>query len=172
MQISFSRNRPYNRSQVKLIFFFVFWLAGFLFGMVLAVGLDGSFLSSMRPTFDSRVSIIRQFAALLLPFLIAAFAAYANKPWLLYLLCFFKACVFIYCGMAVYCAYGSAGWLVRIFVQFSDIVTLPVFCWFCLQILRKNEVTYNHLIICIIFAAMIVCVEHFAVLPFTAQLID
>ena len=172
MQISVSHMRPYLVRQRRYILFCLIWTTGFLLGMVLAAGLDGSFFSLMRPTLGGRVSIIRQLAALSLPFLLAAFAVYANKLFWVYLLCFMKACGFTFCGMAINSAYGSAGWLVRILLQFSDMLTLPVFCWFCLQILRKKSVILNDLIICAIFAATFVCIEHFAVLPFLAELID
>ena len=172
MQISFSHKRLYLSRQSRYIVFCLFWLAGFLLGMVLVAGLDGSLFSLMRPAFGGWVSIIRQFAALILPFLFAAFAAYSNKPFFVQFLCLLKACGFTFCGMAINSAYGSAAWLVRFLLQFSDTLTLPIFCWFCLQILRKKCVVLNDLIICIVFAAIFVCIEHFAVLPFLAELID
>ena len=172
MQISFLHTGAIRPIPAKVIRFCLVWIAGLLIGMLLAARFDSSFFSLMRPTLGGRVSIVRQLAAIFLPFLIAAFAAYANKLWLVYLLCLFKSCAFIYCSLAIYSGYGSAGWLVRIFLQFSDIFSLPLFCWFCIKIITGEHSAVNNLLVCIIYAAIIVCIEHFAVLPFTAQLID
>ena len=171
MQIPFLRKYALPRIERMIFLFSAFWLAGLLLGMIAAADLDELFLPLMRPSASGGVSIIRQFAAVLLPFLFAAIAAYGNKPRLLYVLCFVKTFTFGFCSMLVYCAYGSAGWLIRLLMQFSDILSLPLLCWYCLRLLHRQK-PCRDLICCTLLAGIFVCIDHFAVLPFWAQLID
>ena len=146
--------------------------AGLFMGTIAAADLDDLFLPLMRPSVSGGVSIIRQLAAVLLPFLFAAIAAYLDKPRLLHVICFFKTFTFGFCSMLICCAYGSAGWLIRLFLQFSDILSLPLLCWYCLRQFDRPPQPYKDLIYCSLLAGIFVCIDHFAVLPFLAELID
>ena len=105
MQISLFRKFAVQRISLNLILFSGIWFLGLLTGMIAAADLDDLFLPLMRPV---GVSIFRQIAAILLPFLFAAIAAYLDKPYLLHMICFFKVITFGFCSMLIYRAYGSA----------------------------------------------------------------
>ena len=168
MQISLFRKFAAQRISLNLILFSGIWFLGLLTGMIAAADLDDLFLPLMRPV---GVSIFRQIAAILLPFLFAAIAAYLDKPYLLHMICFFKVITFGFCSMLIYRAYGSAGWLIRLLLQFSDILSLPLLCWYCLRQFERPR-PYKDLIYCSFLAGIFVCIDHFAVLPFLAELID
>ncbi|MBE6976079.1 MAG: hypothetical protein E7439_02640 [Ruminococcaceae bacterium] len=97
----------------------------------------------MRGASDCSVTIAGLLATVVLPYLFAAFAVYISKPKLLYLICFVKAFCFAMCGYGICVAYGSAGWLVRWLLQFSDICTVPVLCWFALRHLKGKGRTFR-----------------------------
>ena len=148
------------------------WLSGLLLGTFFAVGLDDSFSSLMRPSLSDGVSIFRQLATVCLPFLFAAYAVSINKPGLLLALCFVKAFCFSFCGMLIYSAFGSAGWLVRYLLQFTDILSAPILFWYCLGHVDRPYRAKRDLLICASLSALIVCIDYFAVSPFLAELID
>lgn len=148
------------------------WLIGLLLGTLFSVNLDDTFSSLMRPSISEGLSIFRQLAMVCLPFLFAAYAVSINKPGLLLLLCFVKAFCFAFCGMLIYYAFGSAGWLVRYLLQFTDVLSVPILFWYCLRHIDRQNNAKRDLMICALLAASIACIDYFAVSPFLAELID
>ena len=172
MQIPYLHKHALQQIPLNFFLFIGLWFLGLFLGMIVAADLDDLVLPLMRFSISGEVSIIRQLAAVLLPFLFAAIAAYLGKPYLLHIICFFKTFVFGFCSMLIYCTYGSAGWLIRLFLQFSDILSLPLLCWYCLRQFGRSRQPYKDLIYCGLLAGIFVCIDYFAVLPFLAELID
>ena len=107
-------------------FFLIFlWCIGFACGANLARR-TGNFVSLMRACCESRVSIVGLVTVPFLPFLFSAVAVYLSSLPLLYLTAFFKTFSFGFCIFAVTRSFGSAGWLIRFLLLFTDICTLPV----------------------------------------------
>lgn len=98
-----------------------FWSGGFVFGILFFFLAGDSFVSLMRRASCCRVSIVSLLMANLLPFLISALAVYIHKPWLLYGCAFFRSCLLGFVSMGTLMAFGSAGWLVRLLLMFSDV---------------------------------------------------
>lgn len=112
---------------------FVFCGVGLILGTLLAAYADSSLFSWMRRAVLEPVSIVMSLAALLLPFLIAAYAASISRLWLINLVCGCKLFLFAYTGTLIWTAFGAAGWLIRFLLLFSDIILIPVFCWYCFR---------------------------------------
>ncbi len=171
-----------NHNSIRSVFRFLqhpacllcsIWLGGLAFGVFTAAGLDDTYFHLMLP-FDSHgLSIFRQLAVVYLPFLFAAYAVSIDQTKLLLVLCFLKAFVFSFCGYLIFRMFGSAGWLVRFLLLFTDVFTIPALFWFCIRHVEGQILNAKRdLIICILLATMVVCIDYFAVSPFTAELID
>ena len=103
-----------------------FFLCGFLLGIFAFSCMDSSILPLMRSASVSPVSIVGILCVTILPFLISALAVYISEPWILFAVAFGKAFCFSFLSMAAMLSCGSGGWLVRLFLMFSDLLGLPV----------------------------------------------
>lgn len=111
---------------------FIF-LAGIVAGCILYFSAEFDSVSWMRGALYSPVSIVGLLSVILLPFLFSVFAAMTAQHWMLLLIVFCKAVSFaqVACGITV--AFGSAGWLMRSLLMFTDIFSLPVLLLFWLR---------------------------------------
>lgn len=116
------------------------WSARLLaFSWILGLGCGGlvfrfageSIVSLMPIAVSGPVSIVGLLTCTLLPFLFTAFAVYVSLPWLLIVVSFCKSFLYAYVSCAVLTAFGSAGWLVRALLLFSDTcgAVLLYSCW-------------------------------------------
>jgi hypothetical protein len=125
----------------------------------------------MRMAPNVHVSITGLIASVFLPFLIAAFAAYISVPQLMYPLVFLKMMLFCLCGCCIYNVYGSAGWLVRVLLQFSDCCMVPVLCWFCLRHISGSAVSlWKDFVISTVAAGIVGIIDYCLISPFLASL--
>ena len=151
------------RSDVTLLFFF--WLAGLVIGTLVLVP-DPPL---MRPQPQAGVSIVSAIVTTILPFLLAALAVHINRKKLIWFICFLKAFSFAFCGALIWSSYAGAGWLVRFLLMFTDICTLPVFCWYCIR--SFSTAKRGDLAVCILISLTSAGIDHFVVSPFLAKLI-
>ena len=147
-------------------------ISGLSLGIILASTLEESFLLLMRTAVSTRVSIVGLFAVSYLPFLFSAFAVYIRKPKLILIILFIKAFMFVFCGLLSAAAFPSAGWLVRILLQFSDCLLLPVLCWFAVRQTTgygnfKKDFSY-----CTALFVIAGSLDYCVVSPFLVMLID
>ena len=149
------------------------WILGLLLGFFFTAHAGDSYLLLMRRAAFSQVSISGLAAAVLLPFLFAAFAASVSAPRLICAVCFGKAFFTASCASGILAAYGDAGWLVRSLLQFSDIVSLPLLCWFSMRHVAANRQGIRRdLMICLIPSVIAVMIDFVVVSPFLAMLIE
>ena len=104
-----------------------------ILGTLFAAFADASVFSVMRRAAFAPVSIVMSLAAQLIPFLIAAYAASILRLKLIYAVCGCKLFFFAYTGALIWIAFGSVGWLIRFLFLFSDIILVPLFCWYCFR---------------------------------------
>ena len=93
----------------------------------------------MRTAAESRVSIVCLLPVMLLPIFLSAFAVSSSKTVLMLLICFSKAFLFSFVSLGISQTYGSAGWLIRSMLLFSDCLTTPMLYWFWLRHLPENR---------------------------------
>ena len=170
---SFTKVRSKLRLQLpKAYWLFIgLWLAGLISGTLLAALSGNHYFLLMRVAASSHVSIVGLTVTVLLPFLCAAFAVYTDRPWMLYAVCFTKVFTFAFCGFGITAAYGSAGWLVRALLQFSDICTVPVLCWFSLRHLSGRKNGWKRDIgIGLGLVIPVICLDTWYISPFLAML--
>ena len=120
-----------NRKVSTIILAFC-WCAGLLTGCFLANHAGNIHSSMMRRAVSCPVSIA-SLVVLLLPFLFSAFAVYVSQYWLLVPIVFWKAMSFSRVACWITAAYGSAGWLMRFLLMFTDLFTLPLLVLFWLR---------------------------------------
>ena len=118
-----SRRRKYGTSILAFS-----WTLGLVFGICSVT--VGSFSSAFRQAAGLSPSFFSTISVLLLPLVISFLALFAGWRWLLFPLAFLKALAFAYVGWSVVATFGSAGWLIRLLMMFSDCTTIPLLWWF------------------------------------------
>lgn len=149
----------------------VTWFFGLLFGIYNAMHASDSLLRMMRGVFLSAVSIQGLLSVVLLPFLLSAFAVYIRQYWLMIPIIFTKALTFAFCACCIDRIFGSAGWLIRSLVIFSDGCMIPVLIWFWLRQSDHKPLQLNTLTAYALFAVSIGILDYCLVSPYLAMLI-
>ena len=166
-----SLNLPSSRQFPCKILLLAGWCLGLVLGICYVSQADGSFFVLMRRAAESPVSIVGLLAVLVLPFLITAFAVLISRPQLLILLAFLKAFSFGACACCVDQAFLSAGWLLRIFLMFSDLLSLPVLLWLWLRCISgERRRTVRDLVFSGVLLAAVGTVDYCLVSPALALL--
>jgi hypothetical protein len=151
----------------------IYWIAGLLLGILSAVDADPTVLSLMRLTATAQVSIVFVLIRCVLPFLFTAFAVLIQAPFILYAVAFVRcfSCGFVLWLIAA--AFGSAAWLIGPMLHFSEMLNLGLLC---VVLLRWRQVPFrrikSELVFCLLVSAWIVVIDHFAVSPFLAELLN
>ncbi len=171
MKIQFPRLRSFFLCRRKVLSLAFAWTAGLFSGFVLTALTGDSFSALMPTAAGCRVSIVGLFAVTFLPFLFTAFAVWISRPALICGAAFMQALLFSWCGLGILDAYGSAGWLVRLLLQFSAGCALPVFAWFCIRCLQGRTLK-GDLFLCAGLVAGICSIDACLVSPFLVMLID
>lgn len=157
----------------RQIFLAVFCFAGALSGVYASRFTGAAFLPLTRMALFSPVSVVGCSVCCVLPFLFAAFAVYISCRWLLYPVCFIKLFLHCWFGFSMMTAYGPSGWLLRLFLQFSDGCLIPVLCWFCLRQLSGRGETFKwDLCLCLPAAFMAGFIDYCVITPLLASLIN
>ncbi len=123
-------------STAFLAFSFLF---GLFSGIAAFFAYGESVLPWMRSVLYSPVSIVGILCVTVLPFLFSAFAVFISKPWLLFLISFWKAMFFSFFSLGFLVSNGSAGWLIRWLLMFSDLICLPVLYFYWQRSLLQHE---------------------------------
>lgn len=149
------------------------WIAGFAGGIFCSFCASNSLFPTMRAAVSGCVSIHGLLSVVLLPLLFSAFAVYISQPWLLIPLAFIKTFVFSFLAVGIMAAYGSAGWLVRSLLMFSDGLMLPVLWWYWSQCLERSCISvWKAWAGVLAFSALIGSVDYCVISPFLANLIS
>lgn len=148
------------------------WSAGLLLGIFLANEAPATTLSMMRTPDYPRVSIIGLVLIVAFPLITSAIAVRLCFPLLCFIFAFLKAICFSYCASCISVVYGSAGWLVRLLLVFSDSCAIAVFLWFCFRHIAGNRGAIKRdTIICVSLTVLFCCVDYYVVSPFVEILL-
>ena len=147
-------------------------LSGCLLGFWISGRSHETYLLLTRMAPSLHVSVFGLVACVYLPFLFAALAVFLSHPSLLPLICFTKMCLYSWCGCSMVSAFGSAGWLVQMLIQFSDNLSLPVLCWFCIRHTDSRvDFIRRDFLICTLWVLIVGITDLCAVSPYLASLI-
>lgn len=148
-----------------------FWSAGFCLGIYIASQTNKFVSSMMRAAPFSSVSIVGLFVVSLLPLIVSAFAVYGSAPLAILPVAFLKAFGFAFCSEIILSAYGSAGWLVRFLLLFSDSCVCVILLWFWFR--NINGATYStkkELAVCTGMTLLLGSIDYFFICPFLLKL--
>lgn len=149
------------------------WILGLVLGAFFAPAPDDPYFSLMRPEIKHRVSIVFGLMTAILPLMLAAYAVCIQNQKLLLFVSFCKAFLFSFCGCLIGSLFGSAGLLMRLLLQFTELISAPVFCWFCIrQLSGDNGLQTKDLVISLLVTLAAAGIDYFLLGPYFAMLID
>ena len=169
----FRKTMPFITRNSEVLILACILLSGFVIGTFLAAETPVTFYTLMRRAANSPVSIVGSLISAFFPFLLAFAAVHYGKPALLLIILFCEATLFAHGSMCCYFAFGSGGWLVRLLLQFSDILLLPLLCRFAILYLRQPRTLRRFdIFICCGAAALVAIINFCFISPYLAMLID
>lgn len=173
MRISVSSKASYCVQHWRQIACFLAWTAGLFLGVFLANHVHENYYLLMRMAAKSRVSIVGLLTSAALPFLFLFYFAYIRRFWPIITICFLKGFLFCFGAAAVSIAFGSAGWLVRLLLQFTDVCLIPVFSWLVLRHCSAGaRPLQKDAVICGTLVVLICSLDYCVVSPYLAMLIE
>lgn len=159
--------RDHRRNHWILAFF---WVAGLAFGTFSAFAAGPSLFLMMRGAAHGSLSIVSLLATLYLPFLLSAFAVFLSAYWLIFPLSFAKGFLFAFVSAGIVGAFGSAGWLFRLFLCFADHLSAPVLYWFWMYCLNNQSGIRLQFLLTGSCLFLIASTEYSVISPFLADL--
>lgn len=170
MPIFFSYSPDFRKIRISILAFC--WCGGIAAGLLLARYADEFQFSLMRRAAVCPVSIVG-LLSVLLPFLFTAFAVFVSNWWLIPCLAFCKGLLFGYHACIVTAAFGSAGWLVRYLLLFTDTWAVLILIWCWMQVCRSvRSRSLSRVGFCMAAALVLGMVDICFVSPFLAMLIS
>lgn len=106
------------------------WISGLLCGVFCYSVSSPEIIALMHRTPSCSVSIVGLLNAALIPFLLSAFFLAYSLPWIVTVICFWKAFLFSFVSAGFLTCFGSGGWLLRYILLFSDCTALPLLYWY------------------------------------------
>lgn len=169
----YHRDFPQYWRKGSTVFLAFFWCFGLVCGILTYFSADTVFSSLMRRTLTGSVSIVSLLGVPILPFLFSAFAVFISEPRLLVLVSFGKAFLFSFVSLGVIQAFGSAGWLIRWLLMFSNCMSVPVLYWFWQRhISAVRPVKIMDLVCFLCIGLLIGSIDYCMISPFLARLIE
>lgn len=166
-------NLPTWRCKESKVLLACAWFSGLVAGVFCSLSASDSLFPTMRAAVQSCMSIPGLLSAILLPLLFSAFAVYISQPWLLIPIAFVKTFRFSFLAVGVMAAYGSAGWLIRWLLMFSDSLMLPVLWWYWSASLdRRGLAIAKASAVVLSVMIMIGSLDYCVISPFLANLIS
>lgn len=146
--------------------FVVSWFCGLLSGIVMALHTDYAFFDPIRQISSSQLSAAGVILATFLPFAIAACVSRLCHPGWLALIAGLRMFAFAYISMAIHIVFSSAGWLFCLLLQFGSILSLPLFCWFCIRrVSGRAGLLKTDILITCSFTVAIAAVDLYLIAP-------
>lgn len=146
-------------------------LAGAVLGAVFADSAGQIFVSLMCMALRRPVSIVGLVVSYAVPFLVFLYAVIHSKRWLVYLICAAQVFRFTAVSWAIYEAYGSAGWLTGILMQFTDLCLIPAMIFISVRQLT-GKCSKRFMLVFSVIIAVVGMVYYCEISPFLANLID
>ena len=121
---------PKSSRKGSTVFLALSFSAGLTGGILTFIAAGQSIFPLMRSTLSGSVSIVSLLCVTALPFLFSAVAVFLSGPQLLFPIAFGKAFFFSFFSLGTMAAFGSAGWMIRCLLMFSDLMGLPLLYYY------------------------------------------
>ena len=149
----------------------LFWIVGLLAGGSCFLFGAEHLIPQMRVSLTGNVSIVCFFCLIFLPPFLSILAASSGMHSLLYVIAFGKAFLYAFASAALLLSYGSAGWLVRLLLGFSGILSAPVLYRFWLRCLCSGSGLSALEVFCFISVYLLIgSIDYRLIMPFWADL--
>jgi hypothetical protein len=149
------------------------WLVGLGFGAAIFC-YSGEYTASLMPlAATGQLSIVSLLLSTSLPFLLCAAAALLSMPRLLPVIGFFRAFSYAWVVCAVFCAFGTGGWLIRLLLLFTPTWSCVLLYWYmghhasCLRSFSCWSLGF-----CLLMVGILVFLDFFHVSPLLQQLLS
>lgn len=141
------------------------WFVGVLLGFYAATPSESN-VSAARWFAYGQSAPWHIFLSLCIPVVVSRLAQELSCRWTIFILGFIKAFLFSYSATIIGHCFGSAGWLVRFLLLFSQYMTLPaLYLYFDLLLRKPCRKTYYVESILFIYIAGVVIVDRFVIYP-------
>ena len=147
-------------------------LLGYLLGSICVDFMNPDLFLLMRIGAKAGVSIVSLLPVLLFPFLCSAIAVYVGLKWLIIPIAFLKAFLFSYLCCHILTLFSDSGSLFTVLFLFSDILSLPVLCWFWLRCICGRDVGARAVMVVILAISGIGFLNYQVISPFLASLLS
>lgn len=153
------------------LFLAMSWVTGLLAGLVLSSNLFAEICELVPFAIASPFSFAGIILATSIPFLLTVFVLHISKPFFLLPISLVKGILFSFNSFLFLFYYHSSGWLIRILIMFSDLITLPIlwFLWLQSESNFGNSIT-GILLVLFAFVFLTCLFDYVAVAPFLAML--
>lgn len=141
------------------------WIIGFFAGVFVSFIFVPSFSSLMHGLVLEPVSIVGNMICIFLPLALSVISIISCKPEIILLVCFVKAVSFGFCGMLVSSVFGSASWMIRLLLLFSDTVFITVLFWLWLRHFDRQIPCDFDCYVCLMVGILIAGIDYFVVGP-------
>lgn len=147
-------------------------LLGYSFGSIVSCFASPILFQLMRTGAMNGVSIVSVLPILLFPFLVSALAVFLRLKWLLLLVAFLKAFLFSYLGSHIFRLFPTSGPLFAVFFLTSDLLSMPVLCWFWFRCISDSDSLVRALIPVFFLVFGIGLFDYLVTSPFLASLLS
>ena len=152
-----SRHTVFRRDTILLA---LFWVFGLCSGQAVCMLSEPFSTSLMRSAACSAVSIVGLLHTFFSFFLSVVLIA-LHAPRMLLLLSFGKAFLSSYASFAICRFFGTAGWLARWFLMFSDLFSLPMLYFFWHRCLSEGRVvSFPEMVLLMALALLIASIDY------------
>lgn len=160
-----------RREKFRTSILLVLWTLGSALGFFYARASGAHLVPLIKLAVSESASFSGIMVADVLPLMLCALAVFCSELWLIPAVSVIKAFSFSYIACGVSMAYGTASWLVRFLLLFSDTLLIPGFCVFVIRygvgnrlLLRREWYIWSVLV------AVVVCLDYLVISPFSASL--
>lgn len=129
--------------------------------------------SLMCPLTVERVSIVGMIVSLTLPFILSYILLNRCHFLTIIPVLFLKAFGYMFCYYSITYFYGTAGWLVRLFLMFSDTFSVFILLHFCYRFASgKTDNMLRYFQIAFMVLILFCCLDYYVISPFSMMLIN
>ena len=154
----------------QILLIILSWVLGLLSSVVV---LSQYSFSLMCPLNFDRVSIVAMIVSLVFPIVLSYILLNRCNIYLVLPVIYLKSFLYMSCYFAITLTFGSAGWLVRTLVLFSDSVSVLLLLILCYRYITKNKVAlYRFFRIAILILFLIGSLDYYIISPFIMTLLN
>lgn len=160
-----------NRTFISACIYALVTAAASVAGFMLLAGSRGrlSLVFRLLPASSTNGAVL--FLSVIFPLLLTYLAIRLNRLVLIWMLAFFKSCIFSFFCFGVRASFSEAGWLIQLLVLFSDHFSMIVYHCIWLQCLVFKSCSVRLCLIAGMFLLLLIyLIDLFLICPFTALL--